>query len=221
MVCNPHNPTGRLLSREDLEVIAKVAREHDLTIFSDELYDDLVYDGECISMASLDKEVFERTLTVYGFSKAYGIPGYRAAYMVVPPSWKERVLEATSRIIVHTDTLAQGAALGALNAAGEWLPPFLQHLKEMHDRSLERLRRMKNVACTPAQATPFLFPDLRAYGVSSQELAEHLLKQGRVVVQPGTKFGPSGEGFIRLNLATSWDMLDEALERIEKSLGEL
>lgn len=221
MVCNPHNPTGRVLDRGDLEVIAQMACDHDLMIFSDELYEDLVFEGEYRSMAALGDEVFQRCLTVFGFSKAFGIPGYRVAYMVIPQSWKERALEVTERIIVHTDTLAQGAAMGALKGADAWLQGFVAHLKEMRDRSLARIQGISGLICTPSQATPFLFPDIRAIGLSSQDLADHLLQRGRVVVQPGTDFGPSGEGFIRLNLATSWDILEEAFDRMGRALNEL
>jgi aspartate/methionine/tyrosine aminotransferase len=221
MVCNPHNPTGRLLNRGDLEAIARVACDHDLLIFSDELYEDLIFDGEHLSMAALGDEVFERCLTVFGFSKAFGIPAYRVAYMVIPPSWKERALKVTKRIIVHTDTLAQGAAMGALEAQGPWIKAFVAHLKEMRDRSLGRIQRIPGLSCTPSQATPFLFPDIRTFKLSSQDLTDHLLNRGRVVVQPGSHFGPSGEGFVRLNLATSWDILDEAFDRMERALSEL
>jgi len=221
MVCNPHNPTGRVLTREDLEAISRVAVERDLTIFSDELYEDMVYEGEHRSLAGLGDEVFRRCLTVFGFSKAFGIPGYRVAYMVLPPSWRERVVDATKRIIVHTDALAQAAALGALRASDRWIGALMAHLRQMRDRSLERLRGVRGVACARPEATPFLFPDIRAFGRSSHDLAKHLLDRGRVVVQPGSQFGPAGEGFIRLNLATSWDVLGEAFDRMERALGEL
>jgi aspartate/methionine/tyrosine aminotransferase len=216
MVCNPHNPTGRVLRRDDLEAVARVALENDLTIFSDELYEDLVMEGEHISMASLGKEVLDRTITVFGFSKAFGIPGYRVAYLVVPPRLRDRAVEAMEHIMVHTDTLAQAAALGALEAGERWLKPLVEHLRDMRDRSLRRLEEMPGVACTPSQATPFLFVDVRSLGVSSEELCRRLLEEGRLVVQPGTHFGPSGEGFIRLNLATSWEVLAEAFHRMER-----
>lgn len=221
MVCNPHNPTGRVLAREELHVLARAALENDLVLFADELYEDMVFQGEHVSLASLGPEVYERTITVFGFSKAFGIPGYRVAYMVVPPGFRNRVVEASRRIIVHTDLLAQAAALGALRASSWWVPSLMAHLKEMRDRALERLGKIPGVRCEPPQATPFVFPDMRELGMSSEKLARFFLEQARVVVQPGHQFGPAGEGFVRLNVATSWDVLGEALERMERALAEL
>jgi aspartate/methionine/tyrosine aminotransferase len=221
MVCNPHNPTGRVLTREDLETIGRVAVEKDLAIFVDELYEDMLFEGQHLSLASLREEFFHRSLTVFGFSKAFGIPGYRVAYLVVPPGWRERVVDASKRIIVHTDVLAQAAGFGALKAAGHWVPALMAHLREMRTRSLDRISRIPGLKCHPPEATPFLFPDARAFGLSSQDLARHLLERGKVVVHPGWQFGPAGEGFVRINMATSWEVLGEAFDRVEKALGEL
>lgn len=221
MVCNPHNPTGRVLSREELGALAKTALERDLVIFSDELYEDMVFNGEHVSMASLGPEVYERTLTVFGFSKAFGIPGYRVAYMVVPSGLRDRVVEASRRIIVHTDALAQAAAMGALKASSRWIPKFMAHLREMRDRAVELLNRMPGVLCHPPQATPFLFPDMRQLGMGSKELARFFLDRAKVVVQPGHLFGPAGDGFVRLNVATSWEVLGEALERMHRALERI
>jgi aspartate/methionine/tyrosine aminotransferase len=221
MVCNPHNPTGLVLAREELEAIAKVALRHDLMVFSDELYEDMIFEGEHISIGAMGNEIFQRCLTVFGFSKAFGIPGYRVAYLVVPPKWKEKVIDASRRIIVHTDVLAQAAAFGALEASGSWVEAFMEHLLKMRGRSLEVIREIPGVACNRPQATPFLFPDIRIFGLSSRDLTQYLLNAARVVVEPGTQFGPSGEGFIRINLATSWDVLEEAFRRMRRALGEL
>jgi aspartate/methionine/tyrosine aminotransferase len=221
MVCNPHNPTGRVLSREELAGIARVALDHDLLIFVDELYEDMVFEGRHLSLAGLGEEVFRRTVTAFGFSKAFGIPGYRVAYLVAPPALRERLVDASRRMIVHTDCLSQAAAMGALRSSSRWVSALMGHLREMRDRSLERVRAMPGLRCHRPQASPFLFPDVRGLGMKSQELARHVLTRGRVVVYPGDQFGPAGEGFVRLNIATSWDVLDEALARMEQALGEL
>lgn len=221
MVCNPHNPTGRVLGKEDLQSIAKAALERDLVIFSDELYEDMVFEGEHLSIASLGPEISQRTITVFGFSKALGIPGYRVAYMVVPARLRNRVLEASRRIIVHTDSLAQAAALGSLRARTWWVPALLNHLKKMRDLAVERIVKIRGIGCQTPQATPFLFPDVKGLGMSSEETARFLLDKARVVVQPGNQFGRGGEGFIRLNIATSREVLEEALERIQRAVSEL
>lgn len=221
MVCNPHNPTGRVLERGDLEAIAQAAMDRDVLIFSDELYEDMIFEGKHISIASLSPEISSRTITVFGFSKAFGVPGYRVAYMVVPGRLGSRVLEATRRIIVHADSLAQAAALGCLRARSRWVPALLNHLKQMRDLALDRLAEIKGIDCQRPQATPFLFPQIAGLGMSSEETARFLLEEAGVVVQPGRQFGQAGEGFIRLNIATSWEVLQEALERIQKAVSQL
>ena len=221
MVCNPNNPTGRVLKKSDLEAIAEVACERDLTIFSDELYEDMVFDGKHVSIASLGPEVAKRCFTIFGFSKAYGIPGYRVAYLVAPPHMREKAIHTIDHIIVHTDVLSQGAAMGALKATSSWIEPFRSHLIEMRDRSLERLRKIPKLKCSVPQATPFLFPDIRAFGMSSEEMTKYLEERAKVIVQPGTFFGRVGEGYIRINVATSWDILSEAYDRMEAALSEL
>lgn len=221
MVCNPHNPTGRVLDRGDLECIAQAALEKDLIIFSDELYEDMVFEGQHVSIASLSPEIFQRTITVFGFSKALGIPGYRVAYMVVPDKLRARVLEATRRIIVHADSLAQAAALGSLRARKWWVAALSDHLRQIRGLALNRLARIEGVRCQAPQATPFLFPEVRGLGMSSEETARFLLEKAAVVVQPGRQFGQAGEGFIRLNMATSWEVLQEALERVHKAVSGL
>ncbi len=179
MVCNPHNPTGRVLGKEDLQSIAKAALERDLVVFSDELYEDMVFEGEHLSIASLGPEISQRTITVFGFSKALGIPGYRVAYMVVPGRLRNRVLEATRRIIVHTDSLAQAAALGSLRARTWWVPALLNHLKQMRDLAVERIAKIGSIGCSIPQATPFLFPEVKGLGMSSEETARFLLEKAK------------------------------------------
>jgi aspartate/methionine/tyrosine aminotransferase len=221
MICNPHNPCGMVMKREWLDVVADAALRHDLWIFSDELYEDMVFDGTHISIASLGREIARRCFTVFGFSKAFGMSGYRVAYMVMPPKWKSPILEAASRIMVHTDTLAQAAAMGALKAADRWLNALRDHLDHMRHMAWEGLNEIPGIRCALPQATPFLFPDVSQLGMTSDEFKEYLMKEAKVVVQSGRKFGPSGEGFVRLNVATSPDILEEALHRMKSSLGAL
>ena len=114
MVSNPHNPTGRVFTRKELEGIAEIAQKHDLLIFTDELYEDMLFEGEHLSIASLSDDLFRRTLTVFGFSKAFGIPGYRIAYIVTGGEFASSLKKRIHDVIVHTDTLAQAAAKAAL-----------------------------------------------------------------------------------------------------------
>ena len=218
MLSNPHNPSGRVFTRTELEGIANIAEEHDLFILSDELYEDMIFEGSHVSMASLGHEVFERTLSVFGFSKAFGIPGYRIAYIVCRGKHMQALKKRIHDMIVHTDTLAQAAAKAALLHGGPWLSRFMMHLRKMRDYAVGRFSRISGVHCPVPQATPFLFPNIGSLGMTSQEMTQYLQEKAKVIVQSGSTFGPPGEGHIRINFATALPMLKEALDRIEKAL---
>jgi aspartate aminotransferase len=219
MVSNPHNPTGRVFTREELEGIAEVAQEHDLLVFSDELYEDMLFEGEHLSLASLSDDLFRRTLTVFGFSKAFGIPGYRVAYLVTAGDFVRDLKKRIHDIIVHADTLAQAAAKTALTTGGPWIAKLMSHLREMRDYSVERLSRMPGISCPLPQATPFLFPDISGLGMTGKELSEYLKDKAKVIVMDGTEFGPPGQNHIRINFATSRQVLRQAFDRIEAALN--
>ena len=221
MVSNPHNPAGRVFTQEELEGLAGVAQEHDLLIFADEIYEDMIFSGEHISLASLSDDLYERTVTVFGFSKAFGIPGYRIAYMTTRSKHMKQMKQRIHDMIVHTDTLAQAAAKAALMNGKAWLSEIMPHLKEMRDYGYERLSKMAGVSCHVPEATPFLFPDIASFGMTGREMCQYLKDRAGVIVMDGAEFGPPGEGFIRINFATSHQVLKEAFDRIEKALGAL
>ncbi|MBN2034039.1 MAG: pyridoxal phosphate-dependent aminotransferase [Deltaproteobacteria bacterium] len=221
MVCNPHNPTGRVLTLEELECIARLADEHNLLIFADELYEDMLFEGEHISLASLSKEIYERTITVFGFSKAFGIPGYRIAYITTRSRYKKELKHRIHDMIVHADTLAQAAAKAALTDGKAWLGEFMSHLKRVRDYGLDRLSRTPGVWCREPEATPFLFPNIASFGMTSEEMCEYLREEAGVIVMNGAEFGPPGEGFIRINFATAHSVLKEAMDRMEAAFKRL
>lgn len=221
MVCNPHNPTGRVLSREELEAVGQIAEEKDLLVFTDELYEDMVFEGDHVSLASLSPELFERTLTVFGFSKAFGIPGFRVAYIVNRGRHMKELKKRLHGMIVHTDTLAQAAAKAALVHGEPWLDAFRVHLRKMRDDALRRLGGISGVWCPRPQATPFVFPNVACFGMTSLQMAAYLEKEARVIVQSGSDFGPHGEGHVRINVATAPSVMQEAFNRIETALKKL
>ncbi len=221
MVCNPHNPTGRVLSREELEAVGQIAEEKDLLVFTDELYEDMVFEGDHVSLASLSPELFERTLTVFGFSKAFGIPGFRVAYIVNRGRHMKELKKRLHGMIVHTDTLAQAAAKAALVHGEPWLDAFRVHLRKMRDDALRRLGGISGVWCPRPQATPFVFPNVACFGMTSLQMAAYLEKEARVIVQSGSDFGPHVEGHVRINVATAPSVMQEAFNRIETALKKL
>jgi len=221
MVSNPHNPTGRVFTQKELEGIAEIAEKHDLLIFTDELYEDMLFDGKHVSIASLSAELFRRTLTVFGFSKAFGIPGYRIAYIVTGGEFAAALKKRIHDVIVHADTLAQAAAKAALMTGSPWISKLMAHLKEMRDYGMERLNRIPGVSCPVPQATPFLFPDISGLGMKAKELCEILKKKANVIVMDGAEFGPPGDNYIRINFATSRELLKEAFDRIHAAVNGL
>jgi aspartate aminotransferase len=219
MLSNPNNPCGMVLTRPELEEIGRIAQEHDLLIFSDELYEDMLFEGEHLSIASLEPDLFERTITAFGFSKAYGIPGFRIAYITCHGKHMEALKKFLHGIIVHADTLAQAAAKAAILHGGPWLRDFMKHLSKMRQYTVERLNSMDGIQCPVPRATPFVFPDVSRLGVSGDRLAEILLEDAGVAVYGGAAYGPAGKNAIRINFATAKPVLKEALDRIEARLA--
>ncbi len=221
MVSNPHNPSGRVFTREELEGIGQIAKDNNLFVFSDELYEDMIFEGRHVSLASLNTDLFERTLSAFGFSKAFGIPGFRIAYIVCHGKHMQELKKRLHGMIVHADTLAQAAAKAALTSGTPWLERLIAHLREMRDYAIQRLSAIPGVWCPVPQATPFLFPNLASFGMTSQEMTQHLEEDAKVIVQNGAEFGPPGEGHIRINFATAYPVLREAFDRIEKALMKI
>jgi aspartate/methionine/tyrosine aminotransferase len=219
MLSNPNNPCGLVLTRRELEGIGRIAQEHDLIIFSDELYEDMLFEGEHISIASLDQDLFERTITAFGFSKAYGIPGFRIAYITCHGKHMASMKKFLHGVIVHADTLAQAAAKAAILHADQWLSSFMEHLENMRAYTVERLNSIDGIQCPVPMATPFVFPDVSGFGVSGDRMAQILAEEARVAVHGGAAYGPAGLNRIRINFATSKHLLQEAFDRIEARLA--
>ena len=221
MMSNPHNPTGRVFTREELEGIGQIAAENNLLILSDELYEDMIFEGKHVSLASLSPDLFERTISAFGFSKAFGIPGFRIAYIVGHGKHMQVLKNKLHGMIVHADTLAQAAAKAALTCGHSWLGRLMTHLKQMRDYGIERLSTIPGIECPVPQATPFLFPDIASFGMTSQDMTEYLKENAKVIVHNGAAYGPPGEGHIRMNVCTAYPVLKEAFDRIEKALMKI
>jgi aspartate/methionine/tyrosine aminotransferase len=226
-VCNPHNPTGHVPRRAELEAVAALAKKYDIWILSDEVWSDIVYAPlRHIPTASLDAETAARTLTIHGFSKSFGLAGLRIGYLVAPcPDAAETLLSASgaSSTAYGASTLSQVAATAAYTSCWEWQEAFVAHLARMRGLAMDRLARIPGLSCREPEATFVLFPDARAFDMTSDALAQHLLEAARVAVVPGSAryFGPRAEGHLRLSFATSERILLEALDRIDHALRQL
>jgi aspartate aminotransferase/cystathionine beta-lyase len=225
-VCNPHNPVGRVLRREELETIAELALRHDLWILSDEVWCDIVYPpNRHVSIASLGPEVAERTLGVYGFSKTFGLAGLRVGFLAAPSQKVRDELLEVSRApttAYGVSTLSQVAAQVAYQEAWPWFERFRAHLQSMRDLAMTRLSAIPGLSVRAPEGTYVLLVDIRGLGRGSEEdVARLLLEVGRVAVVPGLArwFGPGATGHIRLTFCTSKGVLTEALDRIEATLS--
>ena len=226
-VCNPHNPLGRVMTREELLTIGQLAVEHDLMIMSDEIWSDIVYPpAEHISLGSIDPDIAERTISVYGFSKTFGLAGLRIGFLVAPtPVVYEQLVEMSGMrtTAAGATTVSQVGAKAAYDAGWCWAEAFLDHLEKVRDYAVGRLNAMPGVRCPTPEGTYVLFPDITQLDMSSKEVADFILREARVAVVPGLPrwFGPGAEGHIRLCYSTSLQLIREALDRIELALRSL
>ncbi len=214
----PNNPTGAVMDRESLEEIARIGEKYDLLVISDEIYDQLVYDVEFVSFPSLPK-MRERTILVNGFSKAYAMTGWRLGYAVGPREIIEAMMKIHQYTMLCAPTIAQRAAIEAFKLQEEVIS-----MRESYDQRrrffYQGLKEIGFEVVEPKGAF-YIFPSIKKFGLSSEEFAERLLQEEKVVVIPGSVFGESGEGFIRCTYAASLSDLKEALDRLKRFVTSL
>ena len=211
----PNNPTGSIMSRDDLEEIARVVREHDLYVLSDEIYAELTYGKEPhVSIASLPG-MRERTIVINGFSKAYAMTGWRLGYACGPRIIVEQMLKIHQFAIMCAPTTSQYAAVEALRNGDDDVVRMRDEYDGRRRYLLHRFRKM-GLECFEPYGAFYMFPCIAEFGMTSEEFAEKLLETEKVAVVPGTAFGLGGEGFIRISYAYSLEYLKKALERIER-----
>ncbi|MTH55538.1 aminotransferase [Bacillus mangrovi] len=212
LFCSPSNPTGSSYTKKELERIAETIQKHDLLAVSDEIYAELTYDEEFISMAELHG-MKERTIVISGFSKGFAMTGWRLGYAAAP----DRILQAMLKIhqysMMCAPTMSQHAALEALRNGED----DVQRMKTDYRRRRNYFVKTLNEAGYPCQMPGgafYAFPSIEYSGLSSEEFAEQLLLEEKVAVVPGNVFGPSGEGHVRCSYASSLSQLEEALKRM-------
>jgi aminotransferase len=208
----PSNPTGAVLERETLEQIAKVAQKHDILVISDEIYDRLVYGIEHVCFSSLPG-MWERTILLGGFSKAYAMTGWRLGYAAAPPEILGAMKKIHQYTVMSAPTTAQDAALVAL-AEGE---EAVEDMRQRYDRRRRLIVDGFNsigLKCFEPRGAFYAFPSIRGSGMDDAEFAERLLDEERVAVIPGRAFGIGGAGYVRCSYATAYDKIEQALERI-------
>ncbi|MFC4965637.1 pyridoxal phosphate-dependent aminotransferase [Alcaligenes nematophilus] len=222
VLVNPANPTGRVYRRSELEALAQLAIKHDLIVVSDEVYEDITYDdAEHISIASLPG-MQERTVSMFAFTKSYAMDGWRIGYLAAPAWLMPGLLKITANDVTHVNTFIQAGALEAVVGQQEALRGMIADDDAKRRLMLQRLNAMANVSCAHVEGTIYAFADVRATGVPSQELAERLLNEARVVVEAGSFYGPQGEGFLRLCFGSaSYEQIEQAMDRLQVFFAQL
>lgn len=222
-VCNPHNPAGRVMTKEELKGIADIAVDHQIYVMVDELWEDIVYEGhEHVSLASLNPEVADLTVTSWGFSKTWSVPGLQAGYLACTNKTMFDSLQNISTGILR-GTNNFGKAMAPIIASGKidyWVRDMNKYLEEVRDLVVRRLNEMGDFIIPDLEGTYLMFPKFN-YGLTSFELNKVLLKEAKVSLNQGDVFGPEGEGHMRILTATSKDIMNEALDRIESIIPTL
>lgn len=221
-LCNPHNPTGRVMTREELRAIADVAVDCKLRVMVDELWEDVVYDGrKHVTLASLNPEIEELTTTTWGISKTWGIPGVQLGYTAATNrKAMEEIIKFASPFYHGASTLGQAAARAVLDQRNEyWVRSIMKQLHKTRGIADKRLREM---GCTvpELQGTYLMFPRFNVK-MSHDDLFKFMIETAKVGLQSGTDFGPGGVMHLRMTIATSEAILDDALDRIESAFKTL
>ncbi|MGQ9690192.1 MAG: pyridoxal phosphate-dependent aminotransferase [Thermoproteota archaeon] len=217
-ICNPNNPTGTVYTRDELEQLSEIAKKHDLYIFSDELYENLTYDGRRhISIASLSG-MYERTITVFGFTKTYGMSGLRIGYLIAKGEIIRRMREENAGIVIHPGTIEQIGAAAALRKCGYYIDFLRNYLEKVRDKLIEKLGEIPKIVAIPSEGAFFVFPNLSPLFESDKDAVEYLLKEARVLVHGGSGFGNGGAGHVRINFCSTLEIIEEAAERIQKAM---
>jgi len=210
----PNNPTGAVMSREHLLDVARIAEKHNLLVFSDEIYDRLVYGTEHTCFAALPG-MHERTVVMGGFSKAYAMTGWRLGYLAAPAEITGAVRKIHQYAIMSAPTVSQHAALAAVEHAEADVQRMVAEYDRRRRVIVDGFRSIGLPTFEP-QGAFYAFPRIDHLGLTSEEFAERLLLEQQVAVVPGDAFGPSGTGFVRACYATSMDKIEDALDRIER-----
>ena len=216
----PNNPTGAVMTKEDLEAIAKVIVRHDLLVITDEIYSELSYTGKKhYSLIDLPGMV-ERTIYINGFSKAYAMTGWRLGYCCGPEEILAQMVKIHQFAIMAAPTMSQYAGTMALKNGASDVAMMRDSYNQRRRFLMAELKRL-GIPCFEPFGAFYIFPNISQFGLSSEEFATRLIREHKVAVVPGSAFGQSGEGFVRVSYAYSIDELKQAFERIERFINEL
>ena len=218
MIClvNPANPTGRVFSLEELTIIADLAIKHDLLVISDEVYEQITYDGhQHISIASLPG-MWDRTFSLFAYTKAFAMDGWRLGYAVCKKEFMPALMKITVNDVAHVNVFIQEGAYAAITGPQDCLAEMHQEDARRRELVVRRLNEIEGIVCPSPQATIYAFPDVSAYGKPSLQMAEEILAQTYVVTEDGAFYGATGEGHLRICFgAEPYEILEQAMDRLQ------
>ena len=212
----PQNPSGVVFTSEEAKAVAEFAQERDLVVVADEAYEDLVYDAEHCSIASIDG-MFERTITCFTFSKSYAMTGWRLGYAVAPEPWMTGLRKATLYSSNGVSTPTQWAGLAAMSINTATLEEMKEQYRLRRDMLLAGLNAI-GLPCSPPAGAFYAFPDVRRISKDSREAADALLNRANVAAVPGIVFGEEGEGHLRFSFSTSIETIEAGIDSLRRNL---
>lgn len=219
IINSPNNPCGSIITREDLEALAGLAKEHGIPVMSDEIYSRFLYRGEHDSVASFPG-MREQTIILDGFSKTYAMTGWRIGFGVMPLELVEPISRLVTNSVSCTASFTQMAVMEAMNGPQDDAYAMVAEFKKRRDIMVEGLNRIRGVRCAMPQGAFYVFPSVEETGLTSRDFADRLLSEGGVASLAGESFGQFGEGYVRFSFANSAENIEKALDRIEDFVGK-
>src|SRR5215207_3765134 len=219
LINSPNNPTGRVLEDAELAAIATFAQERDLLVFSDEMYEKILYDRQRHTSIATLTGMAERTLVFNGLSKAYAMTGWRLGYVAGPQPYVQQIEKVHSHSVTCATSFVQKAGVVALEGPQEFIAQTVAAWDRRRRNLAERLNAVNGVSCPLVEGAFYAFADIRGTGMTSTQAADLFLQEAHVAVTPGIAFGAAGQGHVRLSFAASDELLDVAADRIGEVLG--
>jgi len=218
MLNYPNNPTGAVLSCDEVAALAEIAVEQDMIVISDEVYEKIIYDNANHHCAATFPGMRERTLVVNSFSKTYAMTGLRVGFVYGPRELISPIWLAHQYAVACVDTLAQYIALAALKGSQDFVKEMVQEFDRRRHLVYKRLNEIEGFNCILPKGAFYVFPKIKDFGMSSEEFAEFLIKSAHIATVSGSSFGSYGDDYIRISYAAAYEQLEEALDRIEKAV---
>ena len=220
VINTPHNPTGAVYDRAVLENLAAFAHKYDLLVLSDECYEDIIYGHEHVSIASLPG-MKERTVTINSTSKAFSMTGWRVGFVSASPEIIDYMIRIHQDLVICACAFAQEGAALAYRRRKEIIPPMVASFEKRRNQVIEHLDRMEGIDYVKPEGGFYVFPSIKEFGLGDWEFCDYLMDEAGVAVVPGSSFGSSGEGFIRMAFSCSSEDLEEGLTAVRKAVEKL